>query len=675
MSSPTAARHRLPRSNPAPTPPKPAARAKPDEGTANPGAPALPTRQVFARFWPMTKPYRRRLAICLVFVAIGPAADAAGIYLFKILIDDVLTARNFSLFPAVALAYVVITLVTGALTFVEEYLSTWVGERFVLDLRNDLFAHLHRMSLGFFERRPLGDLISRLVGDVNAIEQLVLSGVMQFIAYAVKLLVFGTLLFVINWKLALLSLVTVPLFGLTSRYFAKRLKVAAREKRRRSGSIAAVAEESLANAALVHSYNRQAAETHRFHTENLGAFTAQMVTTRLRAIFAPVIDLFEVAAVLTVIGFAVWQLAANEITLGGLLVFLGYLSQMYGPIKGFGQLTNAVYAATAGAERVIEILDEVPAVGDPARPRPLNRARGAIRVDSLTFTYPDTREPALTSVGFSVTPGQKVAVVGPSGAGKTTLTKMLLRFYDPDAGSLSLDGIDLRQLALADVRRNVAAVLQETLVFDGTIRDNILWGRPEASEQEIVEAAAAADAHSFIVRLPDGYDTRVGQRGRLLSGGQRQRLAIARAMIRNAPVLLLDEPTTGLDAASTERVLVPMRRLMEGRTTLVISHNLLTVTDADQILYMERGRITAAGTHTRLLTTSPGYAQLYRLHHGAEPRPQLRPGPRVPTHAPQRRSAPPQRPRRVPQPAPQADTAPRPRHALLDPQRPEQLRP
>lgn len=614
MSTPTA-RHRL-------------AQAAPAGQVA--ASPTLPVRHVFARFWPRTRPYRRRFAASLLLVAVSPAADAAGIWLFKILVDDVLTARNFALFPTIALAYALITVLGGALSFLDDYLATWVGERFVLDLRNDLFAHLHRMSLGFFERRPLGDLISRLSGDVNAIEQLVLSGVMQFVAFTVKLLVFGTLLFVINWKLALISLVTVPLFGLTTRYFAKRLKSAAREGRRRSGTIAAVAEESLANAALVHAYNRQGSETRRFHVENLGAFAAQMLSTRLRAIFGPMIDLFEVAAVLTVIGFAVWQLAAGEITLGGLLVFLGYLSQMYGPVRGFGGLANSVFAASAGAERVIEILDEEPAVRDPARPRPLDRALGALRVEALSFTYPGTTEPALSRVGFTVQPGQKLAVVGPSGAGKTTLTKMIMRFYDPDLGRVSLDGTDLRQLGLADVRRNVAAVLQETLVFDGTVRDNILWGRPEATEREVIEAAQAADAHSFILGLPDGYDTRVGQRGRLLSGGQRQRLAIARAMIRNAPVLLLDEPTTGLDAASTERVMEPMRRLMQGRTTVVISHNLLTVTDADEILYLERGRITAAGTHSRLLATSPGYAQLHRLHHGGEPRPPARNTPRTP---------------------------------------------
>ena len=599
-------------------------------------APQLAVRQVFARFWPLTRPFRWRLAVCLGFVAVGPLMDAAGIWIFKILVDDVLTPKNFALFPAIAAAYIGIAVVGGLLSFVDDYLSTWVGERFVLNLRTTLFAHLHRMSLGFFERRQLGDLMSRLSADVNAIEQLVLSGVMQVIAQSVKILVFGALLFYLNWKLALASLIAAPLFAIASRYFSRRIKAASREKRRRTGTISAVAEESLSNAALVQAYDRQDAETRRFHRENLGAFAAQMTATRLRATFGPFIDLLETGAVLLVIGIGIWQLAAGAMTIGELLVFMAYLAQLYGPIRAFGNLANTAYAASAGAERIIEILDEKPQVADPASPRPFPRPRGAVHVDGVSFTYPGVDEPSLSDIRFCIEPGQKLAVVGASGAGKTTLTKLLLRFYDPDRGRITLDGVDLRAMALHDLRRHLAVVLQETLVFDGTVRDNILWGRPDARDRDVVAAAVAADAHEFITALPDGYDTRIGQRGRMLSGGQRQRLAIARAMIRNAPVLLLDEPTTGLDAGSTERVLAPLRRLMTGRTSLVISHNLLTVTDADRILFLEKGRITAAGTHPELLAHCPPYAQLHRLHHPGE-RPH-RGGPHLPRPRPVERT-------------------------------------
>jgi ABC-type multidrug transport system fused ATPase/permease subunit len=441
------------------------------------------------------------------------------------------------------------------------------------------------------------------------------------------------LLFFLNWRLAVAALVAVPLFAIASRYFSTRIKAASREKRRRTGTIAAVAEESLGNAALVQAYGRQDAETRRFHAENLGAFAAQMVATRLRATFGPFVDLLETAAVLLVVGIGIWQLASGAMTLGGLLVFTAYLAQLYGPIRAFGGLANTASAASAGAERIIEILDEKPSVTDPADPRPLRRAHGAVGVEGVSFAYPGVGTPSLSDVSLRIAPGGTLAVVGAGGAGKTTLAKLLLRFYDPDRGRITLDGVDLRELALGDLRRNVAVVLQETLVFDGTVRDNILWGRPEARERDVVAAAEAADAHEFVSALPDGYDTRIGQRGRMLSGGQRQRLAIARAMIRNAPVLLLDEPTAGLDAGSAARVLTPLRRLMAGRTSLIISHDLLTVTDADQILYLEEGRVAATGTHSRLLASSPGYAHLHRLQQGPEPRTAA---PRTVPHLPHR---------------------------------------
>jgi ABC-type multidrug transport system fused ATPase/permease subunit len=274
-----------------------------------------------------------------------------------------------------------------------------------------------------------------------------------------------------------------------------------------------------------------------------------------------------------------------------------------------------LFAAAAAAERIIELLDEQPTVTAPEHPVELGRARGQLRLDDVSFTYPHNKTEVLKHVSFTAESGQTTAIVGASGAGKTTLLKLLLRFYDPTAGRITLDGHDLRELDPDELRANIAIVLQETLLLDGTIADNILAGRPEATTDELVAAAKAADAHRFITALPDGYHTRVGQRGRLLSGGQRQRIAIARAMIRDAPILLLDEPTTSLDADAAQRVLAPLRRLMTGRTTIIISHNLLTVADADQIIYIEHGRITETGTHDQLLTSNNQYAHLYHLHH------------------------------------------------------------
>jgi len=428
-----------------------------------------------------------------------------------------------------------------------------------------------------------------------------------------RLGVFLALLFYLQWDLTLLALVIAPLFWLAARHFSRLVKAASRERRRRSGSISAIAEEVFGNTALVQASNRQEWEHRRFTRENLGRFRASMDSARIRAAFTPLIDLIELAGALVVIGLGTWQLARGQLTLGELLVVLGLLSQLYGPIRNLSRLSNSFYSASAAAERIIELLDQRPQVLEPAHPSPLERARGEVEFDHVSFAYPETTRQALSDVSFRVAPGETLAIVGASGAGKSTTAKLLLRFYDPTHGSIRLDGIDLRHLQLDRLRQNVAVVLQETLVLHGTVRENILYGRPDASEEEIVAAARAADAHEFITALPEGYDTLVGQRGRLLSGGQRQRLAIARAMIRDAPVLLLDEPTTGLDTESGWRILQPLRRLMAGRTTIIISHSLLTVRNATRIVVLENGRVVEHGTREDLLVDGTPLARLHRL--------------------------------------------------------------
>ncbi|HEY3186885.1 MAG TPA: ABC transporter ATP-binding protein, partial [Solirubrobacteraceae bacterium] len=529
-------------------------------------------------------------------------------------VDRVIVPRDLHAFVVFGGLFAGLTLLGGLASFGDDYVGTWVAERFLLDLRVGVFRHLQRLSLEFFERRRLGDIIARLTGDVATIETLTLYSLGDALSYGAQIVFFTAALFVLNWQLAAATLLVVPLFWVTTRRFSRAIKGASREKRRRSGAVSAVAEESLGNVAVVQAYNRQAGEVERLARESKGAFDAEMTATRLRAVFTPLLDLFEMTGGLIVVGLGTYELAQGRLSLGGLVAFLAFLSQLYGPIRRMSRLVNTVFAASASAERVIELLDQRPSVPEPASPRPAGRGPGRLTFDDVSFRYPGAPRDALARVSFTVEPGQTVALVGASGAGKSTVAKLILRFYDTTAGAVRLDDEDLRELRLRDVRERVALLLQETLIFDGTVRENIAFGRPDASERAIVAAARAADAHDFVSRLPDGYDTVVGQRGRLLSGGQRQRIAIARAMIRDAPVLVLDEPTTGLDVESGERILAPLRRLMSGRATVMISHDLKIARDADLILVLDGGRVAERGAHAGLVAREGIYARLWRLH-------------------------------------------------------------
>ncbi|MFJ8491753.1 ABC transporter ATP-binding protein [Streptomyces sp. NPDC094038] len=580
-------------------------------------APRVSPREVFRRFWPYTRGGRRWLGPLVLLSLTVPAVDAAELWLFKYVVDDVLVGRELRPFLWIAPAYLGLVLCSGVLGFADDVTSTWVGERFLLALRADVFRHVQGLSLGFFERRRLGDVLSRVTGDVDAVETFLLSGVADALYYVISLGVYLGMLCYLRWDLTLLALVVVPLFWGAARYFSRLVRDASRERRRRGGALGAIAEESLGNVVLVQAYNRQAWEARRFERENAGRFRAVMASARIRAVYAPAVELVEMTGGLAVLALGTWKLAQGQLTLGGLLVFLALIGRLYGPVHGLSGLGTTFYTASAAAERIIELLDERPQVTEAAGARRLRRARGAVEFDGVWFRYPGTAAWALSDVSFRAAPGETLALVGASGSGKSTLAKLQLRFYDPDRGAVRLDGTDLRELALTDVRESIAVVLQETLVFHGTVRENIAYGRPSATDAEIAAAARAADAHEFVERLPDGYDTLVGQRGRTLSGGQCRRLAIARAMIRDAPVLLLDEPTAGLDVRSARRIMEPLRRLMAGRTTVVISHQLLTVRDATRIVVLDHGRVVEDGAHADLLGRQGPYALLHRLGEGA----------------------------------------------------------
>jgi ATP-binding cassette subfamily B protein len=549
-------------------------------------APTASLRSAFRRFWPYTRGDRRLLVIGGVLAVAAAACEVAAIWLFGVITDHALAAKSLDAFWAPAAEWLGLALVSGLATFAGDYMTALAGERFLLRLRDSTFAHVQRLSPEFFDKNKLGDLMTRLTADIEAIEQLVASGLVHLFTSLVSVIFFAGAAFYIRWDLALVACALVPLFLLVSRSFSTKFRKVAGRERRSYAAITSLVEESLSNQSLVQAYNRQQTEEQRLHREGSTWLKAKMTETRLSALYEPIVQVVETFCVLVVLGMGAWDLSHDRITLGGLLSFAAYIGYLYPPIQSLGGLMLTAAEAGASSDRVIEVLETHPAVAEDASPRKRMARRGRIAFDAVTFCYPGAERPALERFSFRTGPGELTLITGASGSGKSTITKLLLRFYDPTAGRIRLDGVDLRELSLHAVRDNITLLQQENMLFPGTVTDNIAYGRPGVSDAEIVSAAVAADAHDFIVALPQGYQTLIGQRGRLLSGGQRQRIAIARAMVRDAPVLILDEPTTGLDAPTAKRILEPLRRLMAGRTTILITHDLYLAPAADQTIVL-----------------------------------------------------------------------------------------
>ena len=548
----------------------------PDDDRVVAAAPAVALREVVRRFWPLARPYRRPFAAGIALAALLPAVEAAEIWLFKLIVDDVLVAETLGPLAVLVPAMVGLALFGALLSFGDEYAATWVGERFTLALRTKLFAHLQGLEPDALDRRRHGDVLARLTGDVHAIETLLLSAAGELVQAAARILFFGGALFLLSWKLALASLVVVPVFVFAAHRFARLSRRAARERRRRSGSLSAVAEEALGNAALVQAANTQDRELKRFVRENEGKVQAELAGTRISGLFAPVIDLIELTGAILVIVLGTLALAGDELTIGGLLAFLAYLAQLYRPVRDVSRLSQTIFEASAGAERVIELLDTVPLVTERRGAHALTRVRGVLELDRVTYTYPGAPGPALDGLSLTVRPGRCVALIGESGVGKSTAAKLALRFADPDWGTVRLDGHDVRDLTLRSLREQVALLLQDAPLFDGTVRDNVAYGL-DASDAEIERALAA-------VGLGLDPATRVGQRGRALSGGERRRVAMARVLVQDAPVLVLDEPSAGLDADATHRLLEPLRRVVADRAALLITHDPILIAAADEVV-------------------------------------------------------------------------------------------
>ncbi|WP_443073999.1 ABC transporter ATP-binding protein [Streptomyces sp. NBC_01456] len=577
-------------------------------------------KEAVRRFWPLTRGDRRWIVLVCLSAIVAALAETAAILLFAELTDNALQKGSVSAFWGPAGLWLAVAVAGAIVGYLGNSLAAWTAERFVMRLRARLFAHLQKLPPHFFQRNRRGDLVERMTGDVDAIEQLVVTGLVQAVSAGFAVLFYAGAALWLRWDLALATFALAPLFLIAASRFTSRVKEVSRRERVADGAITSVVEEGLVNVVLTQAYNRQRDEQARLRREARRWLRASVTSARLNELYGQLVEVLETFCVLAIIGLGAWEISAGRMTLGQLLAFAAFIGYLYPPIRGLGQLGLTVTEATAGAERLLEILDARPAVTDPEPsavvPAP-KRAVGAVEACRVGFRYPGNKDEALHDFSFTAVPGELVCITGPSGAGKSTLAALLLRFYDPDTGSIRLDGIPLNRLPLAQIRSNITLLPQETLVLHDTVEENIACGR-DVTHHDVIRAARAADAHTFITALPDGYETVIAPGTSRLSGGQLQRIAIARAMLRNAPVLLLDEPTTGLDTLAAQRILGPLRRLAEGRTTLVITHDLALAADADRILVLDKGRLVESGTHAQLLAQRGLYATLFHTrppHH------------------------------------------------------------
>jgi len=591
------------------------------------------TRQLMRLLLPLLKPFRLSLSAATIAMLLDSALTVLRPWPLKIVIDRVLSdhhtrvpligpwvnaqhASPMAILYAACAATLLIAIGTGALTYWYTRLLGDVGQRFVFALRRDLFAHMQRLSLRFHDRQRTGDLITRLTSDVQAIRDVVSGGSILFFTNASLLAGMLAMMFWLNWQFALAALSVAPLLFWSVFRYTSRVKAAARTARTSEGLLASVAQETLSSIRIVQGLAQEEQQSERFQTQNMGSLNAYLESVRYQAAVAPLVDVFAAAGLAIVMWFGAMRVLAGELTTGDVVVFFAYVTNLYAPIKALSRLWYSLNRATIGIERIGEVMELAYDVTDRPNARRARGLSGQIEFRDVSFAYEESRE-VLSRIQLKITAGERLAIVGATGAGKSTLVSLIPRLYDPTSGSVLMDGHDVRTFTVQSLRDHVSMVLQDALLFSGTIRDNIAFGRPEATMDEIAAAARTANADEFIDRLPFSYETPVSERGTTLSGGQKQRIAIARAILRDAPILILDEPTSGLDAASERLVVDALERAAEGRTTITIAHRLTTLRFADRIIVLDGGRILEEGTHLELMRRRGRYASFFDLHSGA----------------------------------------------------------
>ncbi len=571
----------------------------------------------YIRLMKYIRPYTKQLAAAVACIVLAAGANLYMPWIIKDMIDKVLMERDMAMLNLIAGGIIVVFFFRGVFYYGQSYLVSFVGQRVVIDIREALFEKFQRMPLAYFDRHQTGEIMSYVTNDVQALQNALVDKLIEFVTEASILIGSIVLMFYLDWKLTLITLITVPLVGQAMKIFGRKLKKSGTVIQERLADINSLLQESIAAVRVVKSFVRERYEIERFRRQNELNFQAEMKNVQLSSLLTPTVEFLAAITVTIILWIGGYEVVQGEITAGSLVAFLTYAVNLANPVKRIGRIYGAVQRAMAAADRVFDVIDMEETIHDKEGAVPLPEIEGRVAVKDVSFSYKEGA-PALSHVSLEASPGQLVAFVGPSGAGKSTIANLIPRFYEVNEGVIEIDGHDVRDVTLDSLREQIGIVPQETMLFSSSVRENIRYGRLDATDEEIEEAARAANAEEFILQLPQGYETKIGERGLNLSGGQRQRIAIARAILKNPRILILDEATSALDTESEKIVQAALDKLMVGRTSFAIAHRLSTIFNADCIYVIDGGHIVEQGTHAELLAAGGLYSTLYNIQFRGE---------------------------------------------------------
>lgn len=573
--------------------------------------------QSYIRVLKYFRPYLGYLAAAIVCLLLATGANLILPWIVKDVIDKVLIQKDVFLLNMIVLAIIASFFAKGLFSYGQVYFMSYATQSVVTNLRKKIYCHLQRLSLDFYEKRQTGEIMSRLTNDVALLQGVLTGGVVEWLTESCTFLGSLALLFYIDWNLALLTVIVLPLIAWLVNKLGRKVRRVAGVVQVKLGDITSILQETISGIRIIKAFAREDYEIAKFSKINQESFSATLKSTRVSAILGPVVEFVGSFGIVAIVWYGGQKVIQGSLTSGDLVAFLIYVITMSSPMNRLSRLYGNAQQAAAAGDRIFEVLDTQPKIKEAVDAKKLPKATGKVEFNNVSFAY-ETDNLVLQDINLEANPGQVLALVGPSGAGKTTIVDLIPRFYEPCAGAVKIDGQDIRQFTLASLREQIAIVPQDIILFNGTIEDNIAYGRLEATQEEIIQAAKGANAHDFISSLPEGYQTQIGDRGVKLSGGQRQRLAIARAILKNPRILILDEATSALDTESEILVQEALERLMEKRTTFVIAHRLSTIRNAQQILVIDQGKVVETGNHSQLLAQGGLYSRLYEAQFKAQ---------------------------------------------------------